>query len=68
MWLMEKSLDEKKKNFRVLIIVISCLSGEELERVWVGRISLARVQVEHCRQGRTGSAGLAEVILGFLSF
>lgn len=46
-WLMEKSLDEKK-HFRVLIIVISCLSGEKLGRVWVGRISLAGVQVEHC--------------------
>lgn len=39
-----------------------------MERVWVGRISLARVQVEHGRQGRAGSAGLAEVILRFLSF
>lgn len=58
----------KKKHFRVLVIVISCLSGEKLERVWVGRISLERVQVEHGRQGRAGSAGLARVILGFLSF
>lgn len=44
MWLMEKSLD-KEKHFRILIIVISCLSVEKLERVWFGRISLARVQV-----------------------
>lgn len=58
----------KKSISRVLIIVISCLSGEKLGRVWVGRISLAGVQVEHCRQGRAGSTGLAEVILGFLSF
>lgn len=55
-------------HFRVLIIVIRCFSGEKLERVWIWRISLARVQVEHCRQGGAGSAGLAEVILGFLSF
>lgn len=67
MWLMEKSLDGKKKHFRVLII-ISCLSGEKLEGVWIGRISLVRVHIEHCRQGRAGSAGLAEVILRFLSF
>lgn len=66
MWLMEKSLD-KEKHFRILIIVISCLSVEKLERVWFGRMSLARVQVKHGRQGRAGSAGLAEVILGFLS-
>lgn len=62
MWLMKKSLDAKKS-----ISEFSSLSAAFLERSWK-ESGLGGSVWQECRLSTVGRAGLAEVILGFLSF